>query len=60
MAEVLTLIDDETVRAQWVKFCRLYNSTKAEQTAQTGVSWGDLNLRQAYSRATAYAAPAAG
>ncbi|GAA1642537.1 hypothetical protein [Actinoplanes couchii] len=56
MAEVLPLVDDETVRAQWVKFCRLYNGTREEQVAETGTYWGSLNLGQAYSRATAYAA----
>jgi hypothetical protein len=56
MDEVVALLDDEAVRAKWVQFCRLYNSTAAEQTAETGKSWGNLNLRQAYSRATAYAA----
>jgi exo-rhamnogalacturonan lyase-like protein len=56
MTELLTLIDDESVRAKWVQFCRLYNSPAADQLAETGASWGSLNLRQAYSRATAYAA----
>ncbi|MCK1815182.1 Tat pathway signal sequence domain protein [Streptomyces sp. XM4011] len=56
MTELLQLTDDEQVRAQWVRFCRLYNATADEQRAETGSSWGSLNLRQAYSRATAYAA----
>ncbi|MDT0316856.1 exo-rhamnogalacturonan lyase family protein [Streptomyces millisiae] len=56
MTELLELIDDEQVTAQWVRFCRLYNSTAEEQRLETGSSWGSLNLRQAYSRATAYAA----
>jgi hypothetical protein len=56
MTELIGLIDDETVRSQFVKFCRLYNATKDEQIAETGADWGNLNLRQAYSRATAYAA----
>ncbi|WP_369267038.1 exo-rhamnogalacturonan lyase family protein [Streptomyces harbinensis] len=56
MTELLQLTDDEQVRAQWVRFCRLYNATADEQRAETGSSWGSLNLRQAYSRAAAYAA----
>ncbi|WP_261620658.1 Tat pathway signal sequence domain protein [Pseudarthrobacter equi] len=56
MTEVVELLDDPAVTAQWVNYCRLYNSTAAEQTAATGASWGSLNLRQSYSRATAYAA----
>ncbi|RBM10969.1 Tat pathway signal sequence domain protein [Streptomyces sp. PT12] len=56
MTELLQLIDDEQVHAQWIRFCRLYNSTADQQREETGSSWGSLNLRQAYSRATAYAA----
>ena len=56
MTELIALIDDPAVTAKWVEFCRLYNSPAAEQLAVTGSSWGNLNLRQAYSRATAYAA----
>ncbi|MGW2115180.1 exo-rhamnogalacturonan lyase family protein [Streptomyces zhihengii] len=56
MAELLDLIDEPAVKAKWVEFCRLYNATKAEQRAVTDADWGSLNLRQAYSRATAYAA----
>ncbi|WP_242504432.1 Tat pathway signal sequence domain protein [Promicromonospora panici] len=56
MAELLDLVDEPEVAAKWVEFCRLYNATTAEQQAATGSSWGNLNLRQAYSRATAYAA----
>ncbi|WP_043619101.1 exo-rhamnogalacturonan lyase family protein [Nonomuraea candida] len=56
MTELIDLIDDAAVKAKWVEFCRLYNATKDEQRAATGADWGNLNLRQAYSRATAYAA----
>ncbi|TDC73364.1 Tat pathway signal sequence domain protein, partial [Streptomyces hainanensis] len=56
MTELLQLVDDEQVSAKWVQFCRLYNSSAAQQREETGASWGSLNLRQAYSRATAYAA----
>ncbi|MGR6921930.1 exo-rhamnogalacturonan lyase family protein [[Actinomadura] parvosata] len=56
MTELIGLIDEPAVQAKWVEFCRLYNGTKAEQKEATGADWGNLNLRQAYSRATAYAA----
>jgi len=56
MTEIVDLIDDDGVRDKWVDFCRLYNATKDEQRAATGADWGNLNLRQAYARATAYAA----
>ncbi|GAA1848757.1 Tat pathway signal sequence domain protein [Myceligenerans crystallogenes] len=56
MTELIDLVDEPEVEAKWVEFCRLYNGTSAEQREVTGASWGSLNLRQAYSRATAYAA----
>ncbi|MGW5636202.1 exo-rhamnogalacturonan lyase family protein, partial [Streptomyces sp. NPDC003832] len=56
MTELVALIDDDTVKTQWTAFCRLYNATRSEQIEATGSHWGSLNLRQAYSRATAYAA----
>ena len=56
MTELIELMDDATVRDQWVKYCKLYNATKEEQIAETGVAWSGLALPQAYSRATAYAA----
>ncbi|WP_338068988.1 Tat pathway signal sequence domain protein [Arthrobacter nitrophenolicus] len=56
MPEIIDLLDDAAVTAQWVMYCRLYNGTSAEQKDATGSSWGSQNLRQAYSRATAYAA----
>src|SRR5699024_6186581 len=34
----------------------LYNASREEQEETTGTDWGNLNLRQAYSRATTYAA----
>ncbi|MCK9793469.1 Tat pathway signal sequence domain protein [Isoptericola sp. 4D.3] len=56
MTELLDLVDEPEVEAKWVEFCRLYNGTRAEQEAVTGASWGSLNLKQSYARATAYAA----
>ena len=56
MPEIIDLLDDAAVTAQWVNYCKLYNGTSAEQVALTGTAWGSQNLRQAYSRATAFAA----
>ncbi|MFE5243253.1 MULTISPECIES: exo-rhamnogalacturonan lyase family protein [unclassified Streptomyces] len=56
MTEIIELVDDDAVKDKWVQFCRLYNASKDEQRAVTGSDWGNLNLRQAYARATAYAA----
>lgn len=56
MAELIPLVDDQRVTEQWVNYCRLYNGTSNEQIEITGAAWGSQNLRQAYSRATAYAA----
>ncbi|WP_425582379.1 Tat pathway signal sequence domain protein [Streptomyces synnematoformans] len=56
MTELIDLVDEPEVRDAWVSFCRLYNATEEEQRAATGAGWGNLNLRQAYARATAYAA----
>lgn len=56
MTELIDLIDDDDVRDKWVEYCRLYNSSGDEQKKVTGKDWGNLNLRQAYARATAYAA----
>lgn len=56
MTELLDLVDEPEVKTKWVEFCRLYNASREEQEEATGEDWGNLNLRQAYSRATAYAA----
>jgi len=56
MTELVELLDEDDVREQWVTYCRLYNGTSAEQVEATGQAWGSQNLRQSYSRASAYAA----
>jgi hypothetical protein len=56
MTELLDLVDEPEVEAKWLEFCRLYGASREEQAAVTGAHWGSLNLKQAYSRATAYAA----
>ncbi|MDQ2589085.1 Tat pathway signal sequence domain protein [Saccharothrix yanglingensis] len=55
-SELIDLTGDETFTKAWLQYCRLYNGTAAEQQAETGQAWGSLNLRQAHSRLTAYAA----
>lgn len=55
-SELVSLTGDEQFTEAWLQYCRLYNGTAAEQQAETGKSWGSLNLRQAHSRLTAYAA----
>ncbi|ONI87746.1 Tat pathway signal sequence domain protein [Saccharothrix sp. ALI-22-I] len=55
-SELVSLTGDEAFTRAWLQYCRLYNGTAAEQQAETGQSWGNLNLRQAHSRLTAYAA----
>ncbi|MEU6408301.1 Tat pathway signal sequence domain protein [Microbispora sp. NPDC046933] len=55
-SEVISLTGDEAFTKAWLQYCRLYNGTAAEQQAETGQSFGSLNLRQAHSRLTAYAA----
>ncbi|WP_233815221.1 Tat pathway signal sequence domain protein [Saccharothrix sp. S26] len=55
-SELIALTGDEAFTRAWLQYCRLYNGTAAEQQAETGQSWGSLNLRQAHSRLTAYAA----
>ncbi|MCT2591558.1 Tat pathway signal sequence domain protein [Streptomyces sp. N2-109] len=56
MTELLDLVDLPEAKDQWLMYCRLYNGTKEEQREATGDDWGSQNLRQSYSRATAYAA----
>jgi hypothetical protein len=55
-SELIDLTGDDALTRAWLQYCRLYNGTAAEQIAETGQSFGNLNLRQAHSRLTAYAA----
>ncbi|MEW9534321.1 Tat pathway signal sequence domain protein [Microbispora sp. NPDC049125] len=55
-AELIDLIDMPEFEKAWLQYCRLFNGTAAEQTAETGASFGSLILRQGHSRLTAYAA----
>ncbi|GAA4728718.1 exo-rhamnogalacturonan lyase family protein [Phytohabitans rumicis] len=59
-SELIDLIDMPEFTDTWLQYCRLYNGTAAQQIAETGSSFGNLNLRQAHSRLTAYAAAKTG
>jgi hypothetical protein len=59
-AELIQLIDLPAYKQVWVDFCQWFNAPKEEFLAKFGPPFGARNLREAYSRMTAYAAaPAA-
>ncbi|MCP2333864.1 exo-rhamnogalacturonan lyase family protein [Actinoalloteichus caeruleus] len=56
-SELVRLVPEETGFAEaWLGYCRLYNASREEQEAELGRHLGNLNLRQAHCRLTAYAA----
>ncbi|MFG1912260.1 Tat pathway signal sequence domain protein [Kribbella sp. NPDC048928] len=55
-AELIDLVDMPAFEAAWLQYCRLFNATRAEQTAECGAYFGNLILRQGHARLTAYAA----
>ncbi len=55
-AEIIELFDVPEYKRAWLQYCELYNAPAAEQLAQTGQAFKKLNLREAHSRLTAYAA----
>jgi hypothetical protein len=59
-SELVGLLDVPEFTREWLRYCRFYNATVAEQTAEFGASFGNLNLRQAHARLTAYAASRTG
>jgi hypothetical protein len=59
-SELIGLVDMPEFTDAWLQYCRLYNGTAAEQIAEVGQSLGNLNLRQAHARLTAYAAAKTG
>ncbi|MEN3609016.1 hypothetical protein AAH979_05640 [Plantactinospora sp. ZYX-F-223] len=59
-SELVDLLGLPDFTDAWLQYCRLYNGTAAEQIAETGQSFGNLNLRQAHARLTAYAAAGTG
>lgn len=58
-AELIQLIDMPAYRAAWLDYCRWFNAPKPEYVARFGEPFGSRNLREGYSRLTAYAARAA-
>ncbi len=59
-SELIAMVDIPEFTREWLRYCTFYNGTAAEQTAEFGRSFGNLNLRQAHSRLTAYAAAKTG
>jgi len=59
-SELVGLVEVPEFTREWLRYCRFYNATEAEQAAEFGVSFGNLNLRQAHARLTAYAAAKTG
>ncbi|KJK33438.1 Tat pathway signal sequence domain protein [Lentzea aerocolonigenes] len=55
-SEIIAAADLPGFERAWLQYCTLYNGTAAEQIAAVGQSFGSLNLKQAHSRLTAYAA----
>jgi hypothetical protein len=55
-AELIDLVELPAFEQAWLQYCRLYNATRAEQTAECGAHFGNLILRQGHARLTAYAA----
>ena len=55
-AEVIDLVGLPAFEAAWLQYCRLFNGTREEQTAECGAAFGNLILRQGHARLTAYAA----
>ncbi|MFK4089544.1 Tat pathway signal sequence domain protein [Kribbella sp. NPDC020789] len=55
-AELIDLVEMPAFETAWLQYCRLFNATREEQTAECGAYFGNLILRQGHSRLTAYAA----
>ncbi|GFE86780.1 exo-rhamnogalacturonan lyase family protein [Steroidobacter agaridevorans] len=55
-AELIELLKVPEFERAWVQYCALYNASPAQQKAELGESFGEMNLGQGHSRLTAYAA----
>ncbi len=55
-AELDALVDVPAFREAWLQYCLLYNASREEQRAAVGRDFGRLNLWEAHSRLTAWAA----
>jgi hypothetical protein len=55
-AELIKALDVPEYKEAWLKYCRLYNASEAEQSAEFGQALKGNNLAAEHSRLTAYAA----
>jgi hypothetical protein len=55
-AELLSLLEVPEYKKAWLLYCRAYNAPPAEQERIVGTNLKKLNLGEAHSRLTAYAA----
>jgi hypothetical protein len=54
--ELVEIVNDPGFTKAWLDYCRHYNGSPEEQTAQFGEPLKKLNLQQGHARLTAYAA----
>jgi hypothetical protein len=55
-SELIRTVPQPAFRDAWLRYCRLYNATEAQQKAELGLSLGKLNLGQGHARLLGYAA----
>ncbi len=55
-SELIRTVPQPAFRDAWLRYCRLYNATEAQQKAELGQSLGKLNLGQGHARLLGYAA----
>lgn len=55
-AELIDAVDMPAFEKAWLQYCRLFNATRAEQSAEVGAHFGNLILKQGHARLDAYAA----
>ncbi|MET0322979.1 MAG: DUF6250 domain-containing protein, partial [Duganella sp.] len=55
-SELIRTVPQPAFRDAWLRYCRLYNATEAQQKAELGRSLGKLNLGQGHARLLGYAA----
>ncbi|WP_205746749.1 exo-rhamnogalacturonan lyase family protein [Duganella callida] len=55
-SELIRTVPQPAFRDAWLRYCRLYNATPAQQKAELGQDLGKLNLGQGHARLLGYAA----
>jgi hypothetical protein len=55
-SELIRTVPQAAFRDAWLRYCRLYNASEAQQKAELGQDLGKLNLGQGHARLLAYAA----